>query len=129
MLPIWQFNTYGSPANSYLLRKYGHVDVYPLRDDIVSELPEEYKIWPMGNEGDEVEITGDVVVQAALRVWSIAAGGKTLKSQEEEEQRKQVLSERVDWWLEEGEEECVCVFHIPMQKHVTYKLGLTVLSF
>jgi hypothetical protein len=82
------------------LRKYGHVDVYPLPEETLSKLPEELRIWPNGNEGDEVEITGEVVLDAAVQVW--AAGSKTA---EEQEKYKAELGERVDWWLEAGEEE------------------------
>ncbi len=39
--------------------------------------------WPYGNAGDEVEIRGDVVVRSI--------GGDK--------------SERVDWWLEDGQDE------------------------
>jgi SET domain-containing protein 6 len=98
--PPAQFNTYGSPSNSYLLRKYGHVDVYPLPEPILSNLPETLRTWPHGNEGDEVEISGEIVLRAAVDVW--ADGSRT---QEEKEGRRVELAERVDWWLEEGEEE------------------------
>ncbi|KAH8083611.1 hypothetical protein HD553DRAFT_312778 [Filobasidium floriforme] len=102
------FNTYGSPSNSYLLRKYGHVDVYPLPEETLSKLPEELRIWPNGNEGDEVEITGEVVLDAAVQVW--AAGSKTA---EEQEKYKAELGERVDWWLEAGEEDTFVLTYPP----------------
>lgn len=67
---------------------------------IVSRLPEELRLWPHGNEGDEVEITGEVVLDAAVQVW--ASGSKNAQ---EREKYKAELGERVDWWLEAGEEE------------------------
>jgi SET domain-containing protein 6 len=86
-----QFNTYASPPNSELLRKYGHVDVYPLPEEVTSILQaEELRDWPQGNPGDEVVIEGDKVVSA------ISSVSGTSESQ---------LQERVDWWLEEGQDE------------------------
>ncbi|KAL7420280.1 Ribosomal lysine N-methyltransferase 4 [Cryptotrichosporon argae] len=81
------YNTYDSPPNSELLRKYGHVDALPLPADLGERLdpagPESLGAWPYGNPGDEVGLTGDRVVAAA-------GGG---------------LEERVEWWLEEGEDD------------------------
>lgn len=79
-----QYNTYASPPNSELLRKYGHVDDLPLPPAILALLtPEEEGGHPRGNAGDDVEIPGDLVV---------AATGSGLE-------------ERVEWWLEEGQED------------------------
>ena len=82
------------------MRKYGHVDVYPLPEALLSKMSEESRDWPYGNEGDEVEITGEVVLDAAVQVWS--SGSKTA---EEREKRKTELGERIDRWLEAGDEE------------------------
>lgn len=59
------------------MRKYGHVDVFSLAgvDDA----------WPFGNPADEVDIPGSLIVQAVGESPSTA--------------------EKVDLWLEEGEEE------------------------
>ena len=73
-----QWNTYGDPPNSDLLRRYGHVDVVPLRPPLTG----------MGNPEDVVEVRADLVVSAA---------SKTVKYE---------LQERVDWWLEEADDEC-----------------------
>lgn len=47
-----------------------------------------------------MEISGEIVLRAAVDVW--AEGSRT---QEEKDARRDGLAERVDWWLEEGEEE------------------------
>ncbi|CAK9779791.1 SET domain-containing protein [Cutaneotrichosporon oleaginosum] len=79
------YNTYASPPNSELLRKYGHVDDLPLPDSILSLLtPGELGGHPFGNAGDDVEVPGDLVLAAA------AGSG---------------LEQRVEWWLEEGQED------------------------
>lgn len=52
--------------------------------------PEELGDWPNGNPGDEVVIEGD-------RVFDVVA--KVTGADEEK------LQERVDWWLEEGQDE------------------------
>lgn len=77
-----QFNTYGDPPNSDLLRRYGHVDLVPLANGDI------------GNPADIVELRGD------LAFFSIS---------EHHKQPVESSAERVDWWLEEGGEECV--FH------------------
>jgi hypothetical protein len=46
--------------------------------------------WPLGNTADEVEVSGDLVVSAAAEY-----GKKSVSS----------LQDRVDSWLEEGEDE------------------------
>lgn len=74
-----QWNTYGDPPNSDLLRRYGHVDVVPLRPPLSG----------MGNPEDVVEVRADLVV---------AAVSKKVKYD---------LQERVDWWLEEADDEYV----------------------
>ncbi|KAI0335074.1 SET domain-containing protein [Cubamyces sp. BRFM 1775] len=77
---IW--NTYGDPPNSDLLRRYGHVDLVPLRPPLSG----------MGNPGDVVEVRADLVVSVATS------------------KVKYDLQERVDWWLEEADDD-VFVLH------------------
>ncbi|EIW73186.1 hypothetical protein M231_07434 [Tremella mesenterica] len=85
------YNTYDSPPNSELLRKYGHVDQLPLPQTILELLTsEEVGNHPVGNPGDEVFLPGDMVLDAVTEVR-----GK----------KKEDLTERVDWWLEEGYED------------------------
>ncbi|KAM5530522.1 hypothetical protein V8D89_015799 [Ganoderma adspersum] len=72
---IW--NTYGDPPNSDLLRRYGHVDLVPLRPPLSG----------VGNPEDVVEVRADLVV---------AAVSKKVKHD---------LQERVDWWLEEADDD------------------------
>ena len=74
-----QWNTYGDPPNSDLLRRYGHVDVVPLRPPLSG----------MGNPGDVVEVRADLVVSVTSK------------------KVKYGLQERVDWWLEEADDEYV----------------------
>ena len=80
VLYLWQWNTYGDPPNSVLLRRYGHVDLVPLPEG------------GTGNPGDIVEIRADLVVASVSERHS---GGSSASS-----------AERVDWWLEEGGDEC-----------------------
>ncbi|TFK85823.1 SET domain-containing protein [Polyporus arcularius HHB13444] len=72
---IW--NTYGDPPNSDLLRRYGHVDVVQLRPPLSGT----------GNPGDVVEVGADLVVSVASK------------------KVKYDLQERVDWWLEEADDD------------------------
>lgn len=72
-----QWNTYGDPPNSDLLRRYGHVDILPLQPPLTGE----------GNPADNVEVPANLVVNAISK-------GETAVSQE-----------RIDWWLEEVEDE------------------------
>jgi N-lysine methyltransferase SETD6 len=76
-----QWNTYGDPPNSDLLRRYGHVDQVPLSNGGV------------GNPADIVEIRADHLVQILQHKLPQQTGPWT--------------SERVNWWLEEGGDECV----------------------
>ncbi|WOO84597.1 Ribosomal lysine N-methyltransferase 4 [Vanrija pseudolonga] len=79
------YNTYASPPNSELLRKYGHVDILPLPEEVTALLsPEELGDWAFGNAGDEVEIPGTLVVEAAA-----ARGISDAEA-------------RVDFWLDQG---------------------------
>ncbi|KAJ7594459.1 SET domain-containing protein [Mycena floridula] len=73
------WNTYGDLPNAELLRRYGHVDLL--------ELPDGSK----GNPGDEVEIRADLVTSC---LDSVAA---------------EVVQERIDWWLEEGEDDILII--------------------
>lgn len=66
------------------MRKYGHVDVFPLEPEQLNLL--ETAEWPYGNPSDEVELAGDLILEAM--------GSKTNS-----------LEDRVDHWLEEGQEE------------------------
>ncbi|KAH9929577.1 SET domain-containing protein [Epithele typhae] len=72
---IW--NTYGDPPNSDLLRRYGHVDLVPLRPPLKG----------VGNPEDVVEVRADLVVKIASK------------------RVKHNLQERVDWWLEEADDD------------------------
>lgn len=75
----WQWNTYGDPPNSDLLRRYGHVDLIPMAGGVE------------GNPADIVEIRADLVVDV-LRMHSEQEGDDS-------------FLERIDWWLEEGGDE------------------------
>ncbi|AAW46458.1 hypothetical protein CNBI2600 [Cryptococcus deneoformans B-3501A] len=87
------YNTYDSPPNSELLRKYGHVDVLPLPSDMLDLLNEtELGSWPYGNPGDEVLLQGDLIVGCV----TTKLGGAHMKA---------TLQDRIDWWLEEGQED------------------------
>lgn len=73
-----QWNTYGDPPNSDLLRRYGHVDLVPLPDGT------------MGNPADVVEIDADLAVTVCTRSFDPNAID---------------ITGRIDWWLEqEGDE-------------------------
>ena len=72
-----QWNTYGDPPNSDLLRRYGFVDVTELEPPLSGE----------GNPADIVEVPANFVVEAAAK------------------HTKNKTQERVDWWLEEAEDE------------------------
>lgn len=76
---IW--NTYGDPPNSDLLRRYGFVDVTELEPPLSGA----------GNPADIVEIPANLVVEAAAK-------HTTAKTQD-----------RVDWWLEEAEDDVFVV--------------------
>lgn len=80
-MTIWitQWNTYGDPPNSDLLRCYGHVDVLPL---------------PQGGEGNPADV---VEIRADLAVAVITQQPHTLSAKDSED--------RIDWWLEEGGDE------------------------
>lgn len=93
-----QYNTYASPPNSELLRKYGHVDAIPLDDATLTFLEaEEVGEWPFGNPGDQVELQGDEVVRAVLSHRGSSAAADSA--------REELMTERIDWWLEEGQDE------------------------
>jgi len=74
-----KWNTYGDPPNSELLRLYGHVDYMPLPDG------------GYGSPGDVVEVKGDIFARIVLA--------------DHPELTEEILSERIDWWLEEGGDE------------------------
>lgn len=75
----FQWNTYGDPPNSDLLRRYGHVDYVPLRSPLSG----------MGSPADIVEVRADLVVAVTK------ASGKAVGD----------AQERVDWWLEITDDE------------------------
>ena len=75
-----QWNTYGDPPNSDLLRRYGHVDQVPLAGG------------GLGNPADIVEIRADLVMEVIVQNYPQWDGPRS--------------TERVDWWLEEGGDEC-----------------------
>ncbi|WVF66323.1 hypothetical protein IAT40_001063 [Kwoniella sp. CBS 6097] len=91
------YNTYASPPNAELLRKYGHVDVLPLPSDSLDLLTkEEIGGWPYGNAGDEVLLDGKLVVEAVADV---------LGSTKADDKWRKSVEKRVDWWLDEGLED------------------------
>ena len=71
-----QWNTYGNPPNSDLLRRYGHVDV----------------IADNGSPADIVELRADLIVVVAAKrsCPKLDAAAR---------------AERVEWWLNEGGDE------------------------
>lgn len=79
---VLQYNTYGDPPNADLLRRYGHVDVIPVSEGGDGE----------GSPVDEVEIPANL---------SLAVVADRLQKDSDDAS----LRERIDWWLEEGEEE------------------------
>ncbi|WVR03403.1 hypothetical protein IAU60_000394 [Kwoniella sp. DSM 27419] len=90
------YNTYASPPNAELLRKYGHVDVLPLPKEITDLLQDdEVRGWPYGNPADEVLLDGTLVVEAVAAVLGDKATEKWRAS----------VEKRIDWWLEEGQED------------------------
>ncbi|KAI6131503.1 SET domain-containing protein [Pisolithus croceorrhizus] len=99
------FNTYGDPPNSDLLRRYGHIDLVPLNVDtkegtpstpVVSLSPElGVAMNTLGNPSDVVEVKADLVVDVVRLQWS------------SEGQRDRDMTDRIEWWLEEGGDECV----------------------
>ena len=76
-----QWNTYGDPPNSDLLRKYGHVDIILL--------PQSGE----GNPSDIVEVRADLIV--------------SVLTQQDCDVSPDSIKERIDWWLEEGGDEWV----------------------
>ena len=91
-----QFNTYGGPSNSYLLRRYGHVDALPLPTDLVKRFSLELRTWPYGNVADDFEISGEVVLEAVVEDWRERNKGKA----GDETAFRAKMVERVDRWLE-----------------------------
>ncbi|GHJ88587.1 hypothetical protein NliqN6_4989 [Naganishia liquefaciens] len=90
------FNTYGGPSNSYLLRRYGHVDALPLPTDLVKRFSLELRTWPYGNVADDFEISGEVVLEAVVEDWRERNKGKA----GDETAFRAKMVERVDRWLE-----------------------------
>lgn len=101
-----QWNTYGDPPNSDLLRRYGHVDLVPL--------PDEPNV--LGNPADVVEISADLVVRVCTEAGS--------------EDGRDGAKDRIDWWLEEGGDECVyrASYFIPSSPNGTYHVFVTACS-
>lgn len=81
-----QWNTYNDLPNSELLRRYGHVDWLPLENG------------GQGNPGDAVEMPATVVVDAVKEIRPTVAEDR--------------FTQRIDWWLEEGGDECAFVFSV-----------------
>lgn len=69
-----------------LLRQYGHVDYIPLPEG------------GLGNPGDVVELRADLLVQSTGVEGSIDDNPD--------------MKERIEFWLEEGGDECVFLAHI-----------------
>ena len=88
-----QWNTYADPPNSALLRRYGHVDVIAPEASNASADGQE-NIAGAPNPADIVEVRADLVVRSAIE----RAGGSDAED---------VAKERIDWWLDEGGDECV----------------------
>lgn len=84
--PFQKWNTYGDPPNSVLLRQYGHVDYIPLLEG------------GLGNPGDVVELRADLLVQSTGVEGSIDDNPD--------------MKERIEFWLEEGGDECVFLAHL-----------------
>jgi N-lysine methyltransferase SETD6 len=88
-----QWNTYGDPPNSDLLRRYGHVDLIPLSNGV------------RGNPADVVDIRADVVLDV-------------VRSQLQD--IRDTLPERIEWWLEEGGDELSwfsCLISVDTKHH------------
>jgi SET domain-containing protein 6 len=68
-----------------LLRRYGHVDQVPLANGA-----------GLGNPADVVEIRADLVMSSVEQKIPEHASPRS--------------SERVDWWLEEGGDECITLY-------------------
>ncbi|PPQ66331.1 hypothetical protein CVT26_011162 [Gymnopilus dilepis] len=99
---IW--NTYGDLPNSDLLRGFGHVDYMPL-----PYAPGEY-----GNPGDVVEVRADVIVQCALDYLNGDSGGDgegSVNARREKKATTEDMTERIDWWLEEGGDDIFLLEH------------------
>ncbi|WVQ82630.1 hypothetical protein IAT38_004762 [Cryptococcus sp. DSM 104549] len=107
------YNTYDSPPNSELLRKYGHIDVLPLSADYLGLLePGEIGGWPYGNPSDEVVLQGSDVLKAVSEYLC----------KEASECWEASMQPRIDWWIEEDEDE---VFPLT----VPYKVDDALVSF
>ncbi|KAJ9124193.1 hypothetical protein QFC22_000990 [Naganishia vaughanmartiniae] len=93
-----KYNTYGGPSNSYLLRRYGHIDALPLPPVLLKKLSPELRTWPHGNIADDFEISGQDVLEAVVAHWKQTRKGKT--TEVEKTAHRDALLERVDRWLE-----------------------------
>ncbi|KAJ9094863.1 hypothetical protein QFC19_007792 [Naganishia cerealis] len=92
------YNTYGGPSNSYLLRRYGHIDALPLSPVLLKKLSPELRTWPYGNIADDIEISGQDVLEAVVNQWKQNRNGKV--TDKEDQAYRNALLERVDRWLE-----------------------------
>jgi hypothetical protein len=92
----FQFNTYGDPPNSDLLRRYGHVDLVPCP----------HLKGALGNPQDIVEIRADLVVK-------VVCG---------DDANDEKYQQRIDWWLDEGGDEYVpspvCTRFFTLMRHI-----------
>ncbi|KAI0256356.1 hypothetical protein BJV78DRAFT_1171281 [Lactifluus subvellereus] len=96
---IW--NTYGELPNSDLLRRYGHVDQVPLPDG------------GFGNPADIVEICANLAMESTVQKYPDLAGW---------------CSERVDWWLEGGEDVFVVDYSNELPEEMTSFVRLLMMS-
>lgn len=101
-----QFNTYGDPPNSDLLRRYGHVDLVPLYPSPSAPTPDRLgdvemndgdtageTILNLGNPSDVAEVRADLVVHA-VQTANVGLRGKDVRA-------------CIEWWLDEGGDEYV----------------------
>lgn len=93
-----QYNTYSSPCNSELLRKYGHVDLLPFPPSFASSLPSSLRADLGGNAGDEVELSGDLVLRC------IAQHLRKPIAFDEDGRPSAPYDERLEAWLEDADD-------------------------
>jgi hypothetical protein len=79
------------------------VDVYPLQEEILGRLPENARTWPFGNEGDLVDVAGDMVLDTTID-YQLSILDKSSDS-DARGLMKEKLMERVDWWIDDAEED------------------------
>ncbi|KAF8342326.1 uncharacterized protein EI90DRAFT_1330827 [Cantharellus anzutake] len=113
---IW--NTYGDPPNSDLLRRYGHVDVVPIPTSTNSQQYHEarppWSLITKGNPADIMEIKANIAVNAFLELID----GKVKPKVDES------VKERIDWWLESGNDDVFILESSPDEPHIILPEGL-----